>query len=234
VGCKGILAATVALSGCVLDPHVADPPIDAGGAAADGADPADADPATSPDAGFAGLHAIIGERPEGTGNCSAVDDRTEMLDRFDPPVREQDVAAGWEFDTGADSYDDPSYGFEPNWPAAESGRFSLRFHGRIALPAGSHCLSIDIGATGTGIIDGRNACGQLYLGGAAAPLAETGYGAEADAQVGCATVGAAGVELDIVFWYFNIFEQAILRVRHCAGASCAPDQPIAADLVTPL
>ncbi len=223
------------LAGCVLDEHIAAPPVDAGASAPDGADLDPDGGGGGSDAGFAGLHAMIGERPEGTGNCSALDDRTEMLDRFDPPVREQDVEAGWDFDTSADSYDDPTFGFDPNWDGSESGRFSLRFHGRIALPAGENCLSIDIGATGTGIIDGRNACGQLYLGGAAAPLAETGYGAAStDAATGCATVGAGGAELDIVFWYFNIFEQAILHVRQCAGTDCTPDQPIAAGMVTPL
>lgn len=51
-----------------------------------------------------GLRAIIGERPEVTGSCGALDDRAEMLDRFDPVVQAQDVTAGWDFDTDADSY----------------------------------------------------------------------------------------------------------------------------------
>ncbi|HTM23031.1 MAG TPA: hypothetical protein VL172_21070 [Kofleriaceae bacterium] len=235
MGCKGILVgvAAVALAGCVLDRHVAGAPADAGPPDGSGGDGDGDGGEGGADAGGTGLHAVIGERPEVTGNCSALDDRAEMLDRFDPPVQEMDVRAGWDFDTDADSYDDPSYGFDPSWPGADSGRFSLRFHGRLGLPAGPHCLSIDIGATGTDIIGGRNACGQIYLAGASAPLAETGYGADGDAT-GCVTVGDGGTEVDVVFWYFNIFEQAILHVRHCAGAACSPDQPIGVGLVTPL
>ena len=219
------------LCGCRIGEHIAAPPIDAGGngevdsgGAVDGAPP-DA-------AGPPGLHAIIGERPEWTGSCDALDDRAEMEDRFDPPVLEQDVVAGWEFDTDADSHDDPSYGFDPPWPSAQSGRFSVRFRGRIQLTAGTHCFSIDIGATGTDIIGGKNACGQVWLGDA---VAETGFSAAtAGPATVCVDVAAdGGHDLDIVFWYFNVLERAKLQVRRCAGAGCTPDQPIAAADVTP-
>lgn len=217
--------------GCRIGEYIAPPPIDAGGTGAvDSGDGADGAP---PDAASAiGLHAIIGERPEWTGSCDALDDRPEMNDRFDPAVMEQDVVAGWEFDTGADSYDDASYGFDPPWPGAESGRFSVRFRGTIRLTAGTHCFSIDIGATGTDIIGGKNACGQIWIGDA---VAETGYlAATAGAATVCVDVAEDGAEdLDIVFWYFNIFEQAKLVVRRCAGPACTPDQPIAAGDVSP-
>jgi hypothetical protein len=223
----------IACGGCRIGEYIAPPPPDAGGSGdGDGGDLADAAPPDAP--GATGLHAIIGERPEWTGSCDALDDRAELEDRFDPAVQEQDVVAGWEFDTGADSYDDATYNFEPAWPTAESGRFSVRFTGRIRLDPGPHCFSIDIGATGTDIVGGKNACGQIWLGEA---VAETGYLA---ATAGPATVcvdvapeGDGAETIDIVFWYFNIFEQAKLVVRQCAGDACAPDQPIAAADVSP-
>lgn len=217
--------------GCRIGEYIAPPPTDAGGSGdVDGGGLADAAPPDAP--GATGLHAIIGERPEWTGSCDALDDRAELDDRFDPPVQEQDVVAGWEFDTGADSYADPSYGFDPPWPSAESGRFSVRFRGRIRLAAGTHCFSIDIGATGTDIIGGKNGCGQVWIGDT---VAETGYAAAtAGPATACVEVAADGSEdLDIVFWYFNILEQAKLVVRRCAGAGCTPDQPIAAGDVSP-
>lgn len=199
-------------SGCRIGEHIAGPPVDAGG----DDDVTDVDAGDDPDGSntFHGLHAIIGERPEWTGSCDALDDRAEMADRFDPVVQAQDVTAGWEFDTSADSYNDPTYGFAPNWPSAESGRFSLRFTGTIDLAAGHHCFSIDVGATGTGIVDGKNMCAQIYAGTGNA-IAETGYvAATAGAATGCIDVAEdAAVPLDIVFWYFNIFEQAKLVVR---------------------
>jgi len=217
--------------GCRIGEHIAPPPIDAdGNGEVDSGDGPDGAPADAPTS--SGLHAIIGERPEVTGSCDALDDRAEVDDRFDPPVQEMDVTAGWEFDTGADSYDDPSYGFEPPWPTAQSGRFSVRFRGRVRLTAGTHCFSIDIGATGTDIIGGKNACGQVWLGDA---VAETGFAAAtAGPATVCAEVAADGAEdLDIVFWYFNIFEPAKLVVRRCAGAGSTPDQPLAAGDVSP-
>lgn len=208
-------------TGCRIGEHIAGPPVDGG---------ADDDDVTV-DAGddldgsnaFHGLHAIIGERPEWTGSCDALDDRAEMNDRFDPVVHEQDVTAGWEFDTSADDYDDPTYGFAPNWPSAESGRFSLRFTGTIDLTAGHHCFSIDVGATGTGIVDGKNMCAQIYAGTGDA-IAETGYlAATAGVATGCIDVDTDGpVPLDIVFWYFNIFEQAKLVVRVDDAAMALP------------
>lgn len=253
-----IMAALVVLAGCRLGESIATAPPDAdqldpatdggdddgdagpcepgrdgdGDGVADCDELGDGDPVTDP-AVFNGLIATIGERPEVTGSCDALDDRAEMSDRFDPSVAEMPVIAGWEFDTAADSYDDPSYGFDPPWPAAQSGRFSVRFHGELALAAGTHCFAVDIGATGTDIINGRNGCGQVWVDAGAspdAPLAETGFGAAStDAATGCVAIDADGsYAVDLVFWYFNIFEQARFAVRHCAGAGCTPDAPITA------
>jgi hypothetical protein len=191
----------------------------------------DGNPVTDP-AVFNGLTAIIGDRPEGTGSCSALDDYAEMASRFATPVRSQDVYAGWEFETDADSYADASYGFVPAWDDAPSERFSVRYSGWF-LPAGAgtHCFRIDVGARGTGIVSGKNRCAQLYLGAGPAWLVETGYLAESEtADEACAELGAAAVKLDIAFWYFNVLETATLRVRYCYGgdAACAPDTVISA------
>jgi hypothetical protein len=233
--CSGL----VLLAACRLGEYTAPPPgdgdADDSGPAGDAATTDGGDPADAPD-GPHGLHAMIGVRPEITGSCDALDDRDEMSGQFAAPVQEQDVVAGWEFDTGADSYDDPSYGFDPAWPSpAQSGRFSVRFRGRITLDAGPHCFSIDIGATGTDIIGGKNACGQLWIADNDAPLAETGYlAATAGAATGCFAPAESGAfDFDIVFWYFNIFEQAKLEVRECAGAACTPDEALGVPRLQP-
>jgi hypothetical protein len=193
----------------------------------------DGDPFTDPDV-FNGLTAMIGDRPEWSGSCSNLDDHAEMVSHFASATHVMDVTAGWEFDTGADAYSDPSYGFQPNWaePAANE-RFSLRFAGRIHLAeAGNQCFSVDIGATGTDLFTSRNACGQVYLNaGDGSALAETGLDATSvDAKVGCLNLPAGDYDFDVVFWYFNVFEQAKLQVRRCTSASgpCTPDQPLAA------
>lgn len=223
------------VAACRIGEHIAEPPVDApAGGAVDAPELADA-PIDVPE-GTPGLTATIGERPEVTGSCGALDDRAEMMDRFEPSVQQQVVTAGWEFDTDADSYNHVSYGFMPNWPSAQSGRFSVRFRGTVHLEAGTHCFSVDIGATGTDIINGRNGCGQVWVAGANSATAETGYeAATAGPATGCVDVAAAGpTELDIVFWYFNIFERARLSVRHCAGAGCTPAEPLSAMQLRPL
>ena len=225
----------VGLTGCRIDAYVAPPPVDGAGRVDGDAASVEVDAGLDAPDGPRGLLALIGDRPEVTGSCGALDDRAELNDRFDPPMQQQVVRAGWEFDTTADDYRDPSYGFDPAWTTSASGRFSVRFRGRIQLPAGRHCVSVDIGATGNDIIGGRNGCGQVWLGGGNTPTAETGYeAATAGPATGCVEVATAGpVELDLVFWYFNIFEPARLRVRHCAGASCTPDQPLALETLSP-
>ncbi len=206
--------------------------------------------AETPDAGardtgpapFMGLLAVIGDRPEVTGSCNALDDHAEMAGHFTGATR-MNVSAGWEFDTDADAYNDPSYGFQPNWGSAPSERFSVRFTGKITLAtAGQQCFSVDVGATGTGLVTGKNMCAQVYLnagtgaGQATQFLAETGYQAEsAAANVACVTLPAGEYPFDIVYWYFNVLERSKLTVRRCTGATapCTPDQPITPALVRP-
>lgn len=240
-----IIATLLSASGCQLFGTNAIPP-DGGGGTVDGGtvDGGQSDAAadaSAPDAMvFNGLLAIIGDRPEVTGSCDALTDYAEMAGHFTGATR-MPVSAGWDFDTDADAYNDPSYGFQPNWASAPSERFSVRFTGKLSLAAaGMHCFSIDIGATGTGIVTGKNACGQVYVnagtgsGQATRRLVETGYMAEsATANQACVMLPAGEQPFDIVFWYFNIFERARLRVRHCAGGTsmCTPDQPIAASAV---
>jgi hypothetical protein len=220
-------------SGCRIGEYVAPPPVDSGpdgvGVIVDAPAPPDGPPA------FHGMHATIGENPGWTGSCDALDTRAEMLDRFDPAVQEQDVRAGWDFDTSADIYNDATFNFDPNWPTAASGQFSVRFAGTIALAAGPHCFSIDVGATGTDIVGGKNECAQIYLGDGDA-IAETGYlAATSGVATGCIDLGAdAAPELDIIFWYFNIFEQATLHVRTCDGAACIPSTPLPLSALTPV
>ena len=50
------------------------------------------------------------------------------------------------------------------------------------------------------------------------------------------SLDAGDYAFDIVFWYFNIFEQAQLTVRYCFGgqSDCSPDLPIEASSVQAL
>lgn len=181
-----------------------------------------------------GMHASIGERPEWTGSCGALDDFAEMQGRFASPSAEQKIWAGWEFVTDADAYSDPSYGFMPPWPnPAPAERFSVRYRAALLLQeSGTYCFTIDVGATGTGIVAGKNMCAQLYLDNGPGWLAETGFEAESiGAARACRELPAGAHDFDIVYWYFDIFRQSQLRVRYCFGgdADCDPDQPITAD-----
>ncbi len=190
----------------------------------------DGDPFTDP-AVFNGLWVTVGDRPEGTGSCGMLSDYGEMDGRFSGSSRRQRVWAGWDFDTAADAYTHSDYGFQPAWPdGAASERFSLRYSGKIHLAqTGRHCFSISIGATGTDIIGGKNACGQIYVNGSGSmdPLTETGFNASGS-NTGCVDLTAGDHTIDIVFWYFNVLEQATLHVRHCVGngGPCSANQPI--------
>jgi hypothetical protein len=228
----------VLVAACRIGEHHASPPVDGRGSGAvpDAVIDASSD---APDT-FHGMRVSVGDRPEWTGSCTMnVPDYSTMMSHFASPKQQQDEIAGWEFDTDADSYSDPSYGFAPPWPmAAPSERFSLRYRATIELAAGPHCFSIDTGATGTDIITGNNECGQIWLGavGAPAKLAEVGYQAAsngpATACMDQPTAGAA--EIDLVFWYFNVLATAKLVVRQCDGASCTPDQPLSVPALAPL
>ena len=233
--------AVVVMTACRLGEHVAQPPVDGAGSGAlpdgviDGA-PADAQNT------FHGMRASIGDEPQWTGSCTMnVPDYATMMSHFASPMAQQDVTAGWEFSTDADSYADPSYGFMPAWPSSSPGqnqRFSLRFRATLQLTAGAHCFTIDTGASGTDIITGNNECGQIWLGAIDAPakIAETGYqAATAGPATGCIDQAADGpAELDVIFWYFNVLAPAKLVLRQCDSASCTPDAPLSVPALAPL
>ncbi len=224
---------------CRFGEHTAQPPVDgarSGTDVTDGAPPA-------PDAQenvFHGMRVTIGDRPEWTGSCTSnLPDYATMTGHFATAMQQEDADAGWEFDTSADSYSDPSYGFDPMWPmAAPAQRFSARYKATVHLSAGAHCFSIDIGASGTDIITSGNNCGQIWLGAEGSPskIAETGYQAQtAGVATGCIDQPADGTaELDVVFWYFNVLAQAKLALRECSGASCTPDTPLSVPDLVPL
>lgn len=248
---RGVLLTLALCAACRFGEHHAQPPLD--GAPPDGK--ADASPDAEQNV-FHGMHAVIGDTPQWTGSCSALAGYTMMSSHFAQPMQEADIDAGWDFDTSADSYTDPSYGFDPMWPSSAPGqRFSVRYRATMRLAAGHHCFSIDIGATGTDIITSGNQCGQIYVGVAGATpdtaIAETGYeAATSGPAIGCVDVPASaavettapdgsvtrggGAELDVVYWYFNIFQQAVLHVRHCAGDGCTPADPLTVTALVPL
>jgi hypothetical protein len=195
----------------------------------------DANPFTDP-AKFNGLRAIIGAKPEGTGNCDNLDTREEVDAQFAEPVRELSVHAGWSFDNRATRYDDPGYGFAPNWPEAEGERFSLRLRGQVYLTAGSHCFGVDIGATGTGLTNSTNRCAQVWVGVGAptAALAETGLdAATAGAATGCVDAPADGpYPFDIVYRNFwLLLPRNRLSVTYCAGSACTPTTVLPATML---
>lgn len=222
----------VSTAACRFGEHHAAPPVD--GSVRSDTSP---DGATSlPDAQntFHGMRATIGDRPEWTGSCTTLSSYDQVTMHFATPKQQQDMDAGWEFDTDADSYTDPSYGFDPAWPMAAPGeRFSVRYAATIHLAAGAHCFSIDTGATGTDIIGGKNECGQIWIDGA--KTAEVGYQAASNGPAtGCVTMAADGdADLDVVFWYFNIFERAKLVLRTCDGDACAPSTPLSVPALVP-
>ena len=231
--------ACITCASCRFGEHTAVPPVDgaqSGSAVIDGAPPA-------PDAQenvFHGMRVTIGDRPEWTGSCkSNLPDYATMTGHFATPKQQEDADAGWDFDTSADAYSDPSYGFDPMWPmAAAAERFSARYKATIHLAAGPHCFSIDIGASGTDIITSGNECGQIWLGPEEAPskIAETGYeAATSGVATGCIDQASDGTaELDVVFWYFNVLAQAKLHLRECDGASCTPGTPLSVPDLVPL
>jgi hypothetical protein len=229
--CKTLIGvASLFASACRFGEHIAAPPVDSGPDAI----PVDAVPIDAPPV-FHGMHATIGDTPQVTGSCHAISDYALMNGHFSNPVQQNDIDAGWEFDSSADYYDDATYQFDPNWPDAAWGGFSVRYKAHLELGAGTHCFSIDVGATGTGIIDGKNMCGEIFVGANTVPLAQTGFDAtSADAYHGCVGTDAGPAEIDVVFWYFNILEQAHLVVRMCDGDNCTPNAPLPLDKLTPL
>lgn len=191
----------------------------------------DGDPFTDP-ARFNGLHAIIGRQPQLSGGCNWLDTWAEVEHELGEVKREQDIRAGWSFDTMANRYDDASYGFAPNWTAAESDGFNIVYRGQVYLTAGRHCFTVDIGGT-------SNRCAQVYLSlGAPATtaLVETGFEAAAGAATRCVDIDAArAAPIDIVYrnFYF-IAARSRLDVRHCAGtggADCTPATTLPATMV---
>jgi hypothetical protein len=198
----------------------------------------DGDPATDP-AIVNGLHAVIGRAPEVSGSCKWLESWDEVKHELGTIKREQDISAGWSFDTMANRYDDASYGFAPNWPAAEGGRFNIVYRGKVFLTAGQHCFAVDIGAAGSD--SASNRCAQIYVSigaRATSALAQTGFEAPANAAVNCVDMTADGTApIDIVYRNFHLALPPIthphnkLDVRHCAGVACTPTTTLPATML---
>lgn len=168
------------------------------------------------------------------GDCNYMDTWSDLNGAFSSPSHDMLMTQGLEFDVGNHNFTQPGYTWSP-WP---SGNGYITWGARFTADfdfdqAGTYCFSVDNGSTGTGIIDGRNACMAAWVD--QSRLAMTGYsavgGSGGSPRTGCVTYTTPGYHrLDIAGrWHdANLWRSFKSRVRWCynANGTCTPNQQI--------
>ena len=175
---------------------------------------------------YSGMYVRIDDDGVWSGTCNKADSWSEMKGNFGADQK-QNMSAGWDYDSENHSYHTYTYSWAPDWPN-NGGRsweamMSAKF---VPEDSGRYCFSQDNGATGTGIVSGWNACGQIWIN--KSRVVEVGY-QSTNTPVGCIDLTAdEPVRLDFYNRHhdWNVGRSFKSRPRWCFGAAgpCTPDR----------
>lgn len=198
---------------------------------------------------YNGLTATVGVPPEGflsSAQCGLFfgTDYGELDQHFTPSNQSMSILSGWEYSAGttANYGDESNFDFTPNWEHSDNvgvwDSFQLLYTGWLYIAENdTYCFSIDTGAGGFGpgdIAGRRNNCGLLYTNPepASAPLVQTGYGSNESPHQACDAYEAGWHRLAIAARHYETYFYAPkLAVRWCQGEGCAPETPLARELM---
>ncbi|MGI9281508.1 MAG: FAD-binding protein [Endozoicomonas sp.] len=177
---------------------------------------------------FSGMYARINDDGVISGTCSAAGSWDEMKGNFGAD-QQQHMRAGWAYETKNHSYHASSYNWNPEWPKNGDRSWEVMLSGEFTAEAsGRYCFSQDNGSTGSDIINGWNACGQVWVD--KNLTAEVGYKGANKSQ-GCVDlVKGQSIRLDIYNRHHNanLSRSFISRPQWCFGGSenCTPDRQL--------
>lgn len=173
---------------------------------------------------FSGMYVRIDDDGVLSGSCNAADDWNEMKGNFGAD-QEQNMRAGWAYDSENHSYHTSTFAWNPRWPKSGGNSWEALMSATfVAEDTGRYCFSQDNGATGTGIATGWNACSQVWVN--QSRVVEQGFDSS-NTRVGCVNLTADQVvRLDFYDRHHNanVSRSFIARPRWCYGGTgnCTP------------
>ncbi len=175
---------------------------------------------------FSGMYMRIDDDGVGSGTCNVADSWNEMRSNFGAD-QQQNMRAGWDYDTKNHSYHASSYNWDPAWPNSGGRSWEVMMSAEFtADAAGRYCFSQDNGSTGTGIAQGWNACAQVWVN--KNIVSEVGHDSALLRQ-GCVDLATnQTIRLDLYNRHHNanLSRSFISRPRWCFGgqSDCTPDR----------
>jgi len=175
---------------------------------------------------YSGMYVRIDDDGVWSGTCNKADSWSEMKKNFGADQK-QNMSAGWDYDSENHSYHTYTYEWSPNWPNSGGRSWEAMMSAKfVPEDSGRYCFSQDNGATGTGIISGWNACGQIWIN--KSRVAEVGY-QSTNTPVGCVDLtGGEAVRLDFYNRHHNanVSRSFKSKPRWCYGgaSNCSPSQ----------
>lgn len=175
---------------------------------------------------FSGMYTRIDDDGVGSGTCNVADSWSEMRSNFGTD-QEQNMRAGWDYESENHSYHASSFNWDPTWPNSGGRSWEVLMSAEFtADAAGRYCFSQDNGSTGTGIAQGWNACGQVWVN--KVIVSEVGHDS-ALLREGCIDLQTdQTVRMDLYNRHHNanLSRSFISRPRWCFGGQddCSPDR----------
>jgi len=175
---------------------------------------------------YSGVYARIDDDWIWSGSCNYADTWNEMKGQFGADQK-QNMSAGWDYDSENHSYHTYTYNWSPQWPNNGGNSWEVMMSAKfVPEDTGRYCFSQNNGSTGSGIINGWNACSQVWVN--QNRVVEVGYSGS-NTPVGCVDLsGGQAIRLD----FFNRHHNANLgrsfksMPRWCFGgdADCSPNR----------
>ncbi len=175
---------------------------------------------------FSGMYARIDDDGVFSGGCNNADSWNEMKGNFGAD-QEQNLSAGWDYESKNHSYHAGTFNWTPAWPNNGGRSWEVMMSAEFTADAtGRYCFGQDNGSTGTGIASGWNACGQVWID--KSRVAEVGYNS-ASQPAGCVDLNKdQSYRLDVYNRHHNanLSRSFISRPRWCFGGTsdCVPNR----------
>jgi hypothetical protein len=175
---------------------------------------------------FSGVYARINSAASVvSGTCDAATTWTQMSGNFGA-TQSGNKRRGWDYENINHGYSDSLYEWSPAWSSGGGSSWQVMMSANFTpTQTGTYCFSQNIGATGNGIVDGVNSCGEVWVN--KALISKVGYSSTANINSGCVSMTAGtAYRLDIYNRHHNanLSKSFISHPRWCFGAGCTPDR----------
>lgn len=176
---------------------------------------------------YSGVYARIDDDGVLSGSCDVADNWNAMKNNFGAD-QQGNKRRGWDYENNTHAYHDSKYEWSPAWASSGGNSWEVMMSAEFTpSQTGTYCFRQNTGATGNGIVQAVNSCGQIWIN--KSRVSEVGYSISANTPTGCVSLTAGvPVRLDIFNRHHdaNLSKSFISHPRWCfgGGSNCTPDR----------